>query len=74
MLPCFRKSVNRKLWELQNLREVGSSSPRQVDEISVGFICRSLYFSSKWLPHFLCVNFYGGSLWFLEQKHRFSIL
>ena len=40
MLPCcIRKSVNRQLSELQNLPEAGSSSPRQVDEISVGFIC-----------------------------------
>ena len=33
------KSVNQKLSELQNLPEVGSSSPRQVNKISVGFIC-----------------------------------
>ena len=31
------KSVNRKLKESANLHEVESSSPRQVDEISVGF-------------------------------------
>ena len=34
----MHKSVNRKLSELQNLPEVRSSSPRQVEEISVGFI------------------------------------
>ena len=35
----MRKSVNRKLSELQNLPEVRSSSRRQVYEMSVGFIC-----------------------------------
>ena len=34
----MRKSVNRKLSELQNLPEVGSSSTRLVDDTSVGFI------------------------------------
>ena len=37
------------------------------------FVGKILVCNSKWLPHFSCVDFQGGSLWFLEGKHRFSI-
>ena len=33
-----------------------------------------LVVNSKWLPDLPRVDFQGGSLWFLEEKHRFSIL
>ena len=32
-----------------------------------------LVFNSKWLPRLSCVDFQGGSLRFLEGKHRSSI-
>ena len=38
MLWCCTKVRKSELSELQNLPEVRSSLPRQVDEISVGFI------------------------------------
>ena len=41
------KSVSGPIYGLWSLPEVVSSSPRQVGEISVGFIRRSLYFNSN---------------------------
>ena len=39
----------------------------KVYEVSVGFIrTEDLVLNSKWLPDLSCVDFQGGSLWFLE--------
>ena len=35
---------------------------------------RDFVFNLKWLPGLSRADFQGGSLWFLEGKHRFSIL
>ena len=50
-------------------------SPRQVTRSqSALFVRKILVFNSKWLPDLSRVDFQGGSLWFLEGEHRFSIL
>ena len=53
------KSVSGPIFGMFSLPEVGSSSPRQAGEISVGFIRRSLFIQMSRLS---CVNFHGGSL------------
>ena len=52
------------------------SSPRQVtrSQSALFVLQKILVFNSKWLPDLSRVDFQGGSLWFLEGKHRFSIL
>ena len=47
-------------------------SPRQVTRSQSAL--KILVFNSKWLPDLSRVDFLGGNLWFLEGKHRFSIL
>ena len=60
----MRKSVNRKLSELQNLPEVGSSSPRQVDEISVGFI----------RMEDPCIQFKMAAMYFMRGSSRWQFV
>ena len=68
MLPCYAKV--RKLEALGIAEVVGSSSPRQVVEISVSFT----YTEDHCIQFKMdAVSFRRGNLWFLEGKHRFSI-
>ena len=60
----MRTSVNQKLSELQNLPEVGSSSPRQVDEISVGFI----------RTENPCIRFKMAAVYFMRGSSRWQFV
>ena len=77
-LLCYgvvRKSVNRNFRNCRIYPKLGRVyHDRLTRSQSASFVRKILVFISKWLPFLSCVDFQGGNLWFLEGKHRFSIL